>query len=716
MTAKQHGAPAPAAAPAAALPADASPAERVQWLRNELERHSYQYYVLDAPTIPDADYDAMFSELQALETEHPDLLTEDSPTQRVGGAPLSAFDTVRHRVPMLSLNNGFEDEDVVSFDRRCAQGLGRTAAAAPADDLFSAAEAADNAVEYSCELKFDGLAMSLRYEDGKLVQAATRGDGETGEDVTVNVRTIKAIPLKLRGPAPAVLEVRGEVFMYRADFDRLNERQAQADEKTFVNPRNAAAGSLRQLDPRITAKRPLSFFAYGLGELQGADRPPTHGVMLDGFAKLGLPVCNERRVVKGAQGLLSFYREIGERRDQLPYDIDGVVYKVNAIPEQEQLGFVSRAPRFALAHKFPAQEMTTTVEDIEVQVGRTGAITPVARLAPVFVGGVTVTNATLHNEDEIRRKDVHVGDTVIVRRAGDVIPEVVAVVLERRPADARAFVMPTACPVCGSHVERLEGEAIARCTGGLICAAQRKQALLHFAQRRAMDIEGLGDKVVEQLVDHGIVHTPADLYKLGVAKLAALDRMADKSAANVVAAIEKSRETTLNRFIFSLGIRHVGEATAKDLARHFGKLDNLLAADEAALLEVNDVGPVVAQSIANFLAEAHNVEVIEQLRAAGVHWTETEPTARAPLPLAGKTVVLTGTLPTLSREDAKEKLEAAGAKVAGSVSKKTDYVVAGAEAGSKLEKAQSLGVPVLDEDGMLKLLADAATAENGDAQ
>ncbi len=716
MTAKQHGAPAPAAAPAAALPADASPAERVQWLRNELERHSYQYYVLDAPTIPDADYDAMFSELQVLETEHPDLLTDDSPTQRVGGAPLSAFDTVRHRVPMLSLNNAFEDEDVVAFDRRCAQGLGRSAAAAPADDLFSAADAADNAVEYSCELKFDGLAMSLRYEDGKLVQAATRGDGETGEDVTVNVRTIKAIPLKLRGQAPAVLEVRGEVFMYRADFDRLNERQAQTDEKTFVNPRNAAAGSLRQLDPRITAKRPLSFFAYGLGELQGADRPPTHGEMLDGFARLGLPVCNERRVVKGAQGLLSFYREIGERRDQLPYDIDGVVYKVNAIPEQEQLGFVSRAPRFALAHKFPAQEMTTTVEDIEVQVGRTGAITPVARLAPVFVGGVTVTNATLHNEDEIRRKDVHVGDTVIVRRAGDVIPEVVAVVLERRPADARAFVMPTACPVCGSHVERLEGEAIARCTGGLICAAQRKQALLHFAQRRAMDIEGLGDKVVEQLVDHGIVHTPADLYKLGVAKLAALDRMADKSAANVVAAIEKSRETTLNRFIFSLGIRHVGEATAKDLAKHFGKLDNLLAADEAALLEVNDVGPVVAQSIAGFLAEAHNVEVIEQLRAAGVHWTETEPTARAPLPLAGKTVVLTGTLPTLSREDAKEMLEAAGAKVAGSVSKKTDYVVAGAEAGSKLDKAQSLGVPVLDEDGMLKLLADAAMAENGDAQ
>ncbi|WP_137924589.1 NAD-dependent DNA ligase LigA [Cupriavidus sp. 2SB] len=722
MTATSPGAKASASAPAAALPADATPAQRVHWLRDELDRHSYQYYVLDAPTIPDADYDALFSELQALETEHPDLLTDDSPTQRVGGAPLSAFDSVRHRVPMLSLNNGFEDEDVVSFDRRCAQGLGKTAVTVPADDLFGKADAEDNAVEYSCELKFDGLAMSLRYEDGKLVQAATRGDGETGEDVTANVRTIKAIPLKLRGNAPAVLEVRGEVFMYRADFDKLNARQAEAEEKTFVNPRNAAAGSLRQLDPRITAKRPLSFFAYGLGELQGADRPPTHSVMLEGFANLGLPVCSEHRVVRGAEGLLSFYRDIGERRDQLPYDIDGVVYKVNAIPEQEQLGFVSRAPRFALAHKFPAQEMTTTVEDIEVQVGRTGAITPVARLAPVFVGGVTVTNATLHNEDEIRRKDVHIGDTVIVRRAGDVIPEVVAVVLERRPADARAFVMPTACPVCGSHVEKLEGEVIARCTGGLICAAQRKQALLHFAQRRAMDIEGLGDKVVEQLVDNGIVHTPADLYKLGVAKLAALDRMADKSASNIVAAIDKSRETTLNRFIFALGIRHVGEATAKDLAKHFGKLDNLLAADEAALLDVNDVGPVVAQSIANFLAEDHNVEVIEQLRAAGVHWVESEPAARAaPLPLAGKTIVLTGTLPTLSREEAKERLEAAGAKVAGSVSKKTDYVVAGAEAGSKLEKAQALNVPVLDEDGMLKLLAEAGAAasdadNSGDAQ
>ncbi|QQX82903.1 NAD-dependent DNA ligase LigA [Cupriavidus necator] len=705
MTATHRGAQADASAPVGALPPEAA-AKRVAWLRDELDRHNYQYYVLDAPTIPDAEYDALFSELQALELEHPELQTPDSPTQRVGGEPLSAFDSVRHRVPMLSLNNGFADEDVLNFDRRCAQGLGRAAPAAGEQDLFSAADA----VEYACELKFDGLAMSLRYEDGRLVQAATRGDGETGEDVTVNVRTIKAIPLKLRGQAPAVLEVRGEVFMYRGDFDKLNERQAEAGEKTFVNPRNAAAGSLRQLDPRITAKRPLSFFAYGLGELQGVDRPPTHSVMLDGFASLGLPVCKDRAVVKGAQGLLDFYRDIGQRRDALPYDIDGVVYKVNALAEQERLGFVSRAPRFALAHKFPAQEMTTIVEDIEVQVGRTGAITPVARLKPVFVGGVTVTNATLHNEDEIRRKDVHIGDTVIVRRAGDVIPEVVGVVTERRPADAHAFVMPTACPVCGSHIEKLEDEAIARCTGGLICAAQRKQALLHFAQRRAMDIEGLGDKLVEQLVDQGIVRTPADLFKLGVAKLAALERMADKSAANLVAAIDASRETTMNRFIFALGIRHVGEATAKDLARHFGKLDGLMAADEAALLEVNDVGPVVAQSIAHFFAEPHNVEVIEQLRAAGVHWAESEPVAKAPAPLSGKTFVLTGTLPTMSREDAKELLEAAGAKVAGSVSKKTDYVVAGAEAGSKLDKAEALGVPVLDEAGMLALLAEAGAA------
>lgn len=707
MSKKQSGATAPASEPGAPA-ASADPTVRAAWLREELERLNHQYYVLDSPTVPDADYDALFRELQALEADHPELATPESPTQRVGGQPLSAFDTVRHQVPMLSLNNAFADADVEGFDRRCAQGLERAASAADAPrDLLSAPAG----VEYACELKFDGLAMSLRYENGRLVQAATRGDGETGEDVTVNVRTIRAIPLKLRGEAPAVLEVRGEVFMYRAEFDKLNARQAEAGEKTFVNPRNAAAGSLRQLDPRITARRPLSFFAYGMGELRGAERPATHAQLLDDFARMGLPVCTEREVVTGASGLLSFYRKVGEKRDALPYDIDGVVYKVNAFAEQERLGFVSRAPRFALAHKFPAQEMTTVVEDIEVQVGRTGAITPVARLAPVFVGGVTVTNATLHNEVEVRRKDVHIGDTVIVRRAGDVIPEVVAVVPDRRPADARPFVMPTVCPVCGSHIERLEDEAIARCTGGLICAAQRKQALLHFAQRRAMDIEGLGEKVVDQLVEQDIVRTPADLYKLGVAKLAALDRMADKSATNIVDAIRSSRETTLNRFVFALGIRHVGEATAKDLARHFGKLDGLLGADEAALLEVPDVGPIVARSIAHFLAESHNVEVIEQLRAAGVHWPESEPAARAPAPLSGKTFVLTGTLPTLSREDAKAQLEAAGAKVAGSVSKKTDYVVAGEEAGSKLDKAQALGVPVIDEAAMLALLAQGTSEE-----
>ena len=698
-------------------PEAGNPAARVDWLRQTLEHHNYQYYVLDAPSIPDAEYDALFRELQALEAEHPELQSPESPTQRVGGAALSVFSQVTHRIPMLSLNNAFDAEDVVAFDRRCAEGLGKLAkgkaardaqAASPMDDLFaepstSAASSESSGVEYAAELKFDGLAISLRYEQGRLVQAATRGDGTTGEDVTANVRTIRSLPLKLHGKAPAVLEVRGEVFMLHKDFEALNARQRDAGEKTFVNPRNAAAGSLRQLDPKITAKRPLSFFSYGIGELEGAARPASHAAMLDWFATLGLPVCAERQVVQGATGLLAFYEDIGARRASLPYDIDGVVYKVNAFTEQETLGFVSRAPRFAIAHKFPAQEMTTTLLDIEVQVGRTGAITPVARLEPVFVGGVTVTNATLHNEDEIARKDVRIGDTVIVRRAGDVIPEIVGVVAERRPADARTFVMPTTCPVCGSHIERPEDEAIARCTGGLFCGAQRKQALWHFASRRAMDIDGMGDKIVEQLVDQQIVRTPADLYKLGVAKLAALDRMADKSASNLVAAIDKSRATTLARFIYALGIRHVGEATAKDLARHFGNLDALLAAREAELLQVRDVGPVVAQSIANFLAEPHNVEVIEQLRAAGVHWDEQE-AALGPQPLAGKTIVLTGTLPTLARDAAKEMLEAAGAKVAGSVSKKTDYVVAGAEAGSKLAKAEELGIPVVDEEGMLRML------------
>ncbi|VVE15014.1 DNA ligase (NAD(+)) LigA [Pandoraea communis] len=673
-------------------------AQRAAELRIELARHNRAYYEEDAPLIPDAEYDRLFGELVALETDYPELQRPDSPTQRVGGKPLEGFAPVVHRVPMLSLNNGFADEDVEAFDRRVSDGL--RDGNAPSGDLFGAP------VEYAVELKFDGLAIALRYEHGVLVQAATRGDGTTGEDVTANIRTIKKIPLRLDADnPPEVLEVRGEVLMFRADFDKLNRAQEAAGEKVFVNPRNAAAGSLRQLDSKITARRPLSFFAYGVGELVGAPMPETHSALLDWYVTLGIPVNDRREVVQGAAGLLAFYRSVGEARETLPYDIDGVVYKVNRRDEQDRLGFVSRAPRFALAHKFPAQEALTTLLDIEVQVGRTGAMTPVARLAPVFVGGATVTNATLHNEDEIRRKDVMIGDTVIVRRAGDVIPEVVGSVLERRPADARAFVMPTACPVCGSAIEKLPDEVIARCTGGLICAAQRKQALLHFAQRRALDIEGLGDKLVEQLVDQQIIRTPADLFKLGVAKLAVLDRMADKSASNLVAALETARHTTLARFIFALGIRHVGEATAKDLARHFGKLDNVMAASVDELLAVPDVGPIVAQSIANFFGEPHNVEVIEQLRAGGVTWPESEPAAVAPLPLAGKTFVLTGTLPTLSRDEAKAMLEERGAKVAGSVSAKTDYVVAGADAGSKLAKAEALGVPVLDEEAMRAMLA-----------
>ncbi|VVE71057.1 DNA ligase (NAD(+)) LigA [Pandoraea anapnoica] len=696
----------------APTPADATAAaQRAAELRAELARHNRAYYEDDAPLIPDAEYDRLFGELVALENAHPELQRADSPTQRVGGKPVDGFAPVVHRVPMLSLNNGFADEDVEAFDRRVSDGLRPDAAGAAGAGNASSGDLFGAPVEYAAELKFDGLAIALRYEQGVLVQAATRGDGTTGEDVTANIRTIKKIPLKLKtDDPPEVLEVRGEVLMFRADFDKLNVAQEAAGEKVFVNPRNAAAGSLRQLDSKITAKRPLSFFAYGVGELVGVPMPETHSALLDWYVTLGIPVNDKREVVQGAQGLLKFYREVGEARASLPYDIDGVVYKVNRRDEQDRLGFVSRAPRFALAHKFPAQEALTTLLDIEVQVGRTGAITPVARLAPVFVGGATVTNATLHNEDEIRRKDVMIGDTVIVRRAGDVIPEVVGSVLDRRPDDARAFVMPTECPVCGSAIEKLPDEAIARCTGGLICAAQRKQALLHFAQRRALDIEGLGDKLVEQLVDQQIIRTPADLFKLGVAKLAALDRMADKSASNLVAALETARHTTLARFIFALGIRHVGEATAKDLARHFGKLDNLIAvckrdSDLTELLAVPDVGPIVAESINNFFCEDHNVEVIEQLRAAGVTWPESEPAAVAPLPLAGKTFVLTGTLPTLSRDEAKAMLEAQGAKVAGSVSAKTDYVVAGAEAGSKLAKAEALGVPVLDEDAMRAMLA-----------
>jgi len=681
-----------------ALSAD-QPAARVAWLRAELERHNYAYYVLDAPVLPDAEYDRLYRELVELETAHPDLITRDSPTQRVGSAALDSFAQVQHVLPMLSLNNGFEAADVVAFDKRVSEGLGLAAPSGPLD-LFSAPE-----VEYSCELKFDGLAISLRYEAGVLVQAATRGDGSTGEDVTENIRTVRSIPLTLKGDPPAVLEVRGEVLMFKRDFARLNQRQRDAGQREFANPRNAAAGSLRQLDPKITATRPLSFFAYGIGALEGVAMPATHAAILDWYMSLGLPVCSERAVVRGSAGLLEFYQRIGARRADLPYEIDGVVYKVNRRDEQDRLGFVARAPRFALAHKFPAEEMLTTLLDIEVNVGRTGAVTPVARLAPVFVGGVTVTNATLHNEEEIRRKNILIGDTVIVRRAGDVIPEVVGAVLERRPSDARAFVMPTECPVCGSKIEKLPDEAIARCTGGLICAAQRKQALWHFAQRRALDIDGLGEKIIDQLVEQQLVRTPADLFKLGFGTLAVLDRFADKSAQNLLDSIQQARSTTLPRLIYALGIRHVGEATARDLARHFGALDPLMQASQEQLLEVHDVGPIVAEAIGNFFAEPHNVECIEQLRAAGVSWPEGEPAPKAPVGiLAGRTVVLTGTLPNLSRDEAKAMLEAAGAKVAGSVSKKTDYVVAGAEAGSKLAKAEELGVPILDEDGLKLLL------------
>ncbi len=675
------------------MPDQDSPAARLSsraaCLRDELTRHNHAYYVLDAPTVPDAEYDRLFRELQELEAAHPELQMPDSPTQRVGGASLSAFRQVAHEVPMLSLNNAFSPEEVAAFDRRCREGLQR------------------DVITYACEPKFDGLAVSLRYEQGVFVQGATRGDGFTGEDVTHNLRTVKNIPLRLAGKdLPELLEVRGEVLMLRRDFARLNERQRAAGEKEFVNPRNAAAGSLRQLDPKITAQRPLRFFAYGIADFNAVSPAPTFlSEMMARLAAWGFPVAAEGAVVEGAAGLLDYYARIGVRRDELPYDIDGVVYKLDRLADQVRLGFVARAPRFAIAHKFPAEEALTTVEAIEVQVGRTGAITPVARLAPVFVGGVTVTNATLHNEDEVRRKDVRVGDTVIVRRAGDVIPEVAAVVPEKRPPHAAQFRMPKTCPVCDSAVEKPEDEAIARCSGGLFCPAQRKQALLHFASRRAMDIEGLGDKLVDQVIDNALIETPADLYTLDVAALAGLPRMAEKSAANLVAAIDKSRQTTLARFIFALGIRNVGEATAKDLARHFGTLDALIAADVDNLQQVPDVGPVVAASIVRFFAEPHNLAVVEDLRAAGVNWQEGQPSPHASAPLVGKTFVLTGTLPNLTREAAKELIEAQGGKVAGSVSKKTHYVVAGSEAGGKLDKAQELGVTILDEAAFMELLA-----------
>ena len=663
-----------------------SAADRYRDLQRELARLEHAYYVLDQPLVPDAEYDRLYRELLDLEAQHPDWVTPDSLSQRVGGAPLKEFMEVKHSVPMLSLNNAFEESELIGFDRRCREGLGL------------------DHVEYACELKFDGLAISLRYENGVLVQAATRGDGASGEDVTSNIRTIRAIPLRLQGPnLPNVIEVRGEVFMHRADFEAMNKTAAKSGEKEFANPRNAAAGSLRQLDSKVTAKRPLSFFAYGLGALEPSQwLPSTHSELLNLYEVLGLPVCRERTVVSSLDGLMKFYAGIAAKREQLPYEIDGVVYKVNSFTEQQQLGYVSRAPRFAIAHKYPAQEEITTVLGIDVQVGRTGAITPVARLAPVLVGGVTVTNATLHNEDEVRRKDVRIGDTVVVRRAGDVIPEIVSVVLDRRPSNTQVFVMPTRCPVCESHIERLSDEAVARCSGGLFCAAQRKQALLHFAQRRAMDIEGLGDKIVDQMVDLNLVRTPADLYRLGFAALVNMERMGEKSADNLLQSIAQSKKTTLARFIFGLGIRHVGESTAKDLAKHFGGIRALMDAPMDELLMVNDVGPVVADSIVSFMSEPHNREVIEQLLVSGIEFQNEERITT--VDLSGKTFVLTGTLPTLSRDQAKEMLEAAGAKVAGSVSQKTSFVVAGSEAGSKLDKATELGIPILDEVALLKLL------------
>jgi DNA ligase (NAD+) len=668
-------------------------------LRTQLNQWAHEYYVQDAPTVPDGEYDRVYQQLEALEGAYPALVTSDSPTQRVIGAVLDGLTPVRHAVPMLSIQTETDNEatGAIAFDQRVRKELGLDESAA--------------AIEYVAEPKFDGLAMNLRYENGVLVQATTRGDGEVGEDVTHNIRTIRQIPLTLSAAAavPPVVEVRGEVHMMRADLEKLNERQLAVGGKTFANPRNAAAGSVRQLDSKIAAQRPLSFFAYGLGEVtpvdQGGPDFGSHYGMLQTLKSWGFPVAPQVCVATGASELVAFHERIGAERANLPYEIDGVVYKVNSLALQRQLGFKSREPRWAVAHKYPAQEMPTLMEAIDVQVGRTGKLTPVARLAPVQVGGVVVTNATLSNLFDIRKKGVRVGDTVIVRRAGDVIPEVVGKVPGERPAYVPNFRMPKTCPICGSEVVREKGEANHRCTGGLFCAAQRKEAILHFAHRRAMDIEGLGGKLVDQLVDGHVVRVLPDLYKLGLTSLAALDRMAEKSAQNVLAALEKSKSTTLQRFLFGLGIRNVGESTARDLAKHFGKLDAIMDASVEELLEVKDVGPVVADSIHTFFAQPHNREVVEQLRACGVHWEEGEPAEKAPQILAGLTVVLTGTLPTLGRDTAKDMLEAAGAKVSGSVSKKTSYVVAGAEAGSKLTKAEELGVPVLDEAGMLALLS-----------
>ena len=670
--------------------------QKINQLRATLRHHEYQYHVLDAPEIPDAEYDRLMRELRELETAHPELITADSPTQRVGAAPLTAFEQVRHEVPMLSLDNVFDEDSYLSFNKRVQ------------DRLKSA-----DTLTFCCELKLDGLAVSLLYEDGELVRAATRGDGTTGENITANVRTIRAIPLRLTGEnIPRRVEVRGEVFMPQKGFEALNEEARRTGGKVFANPRNAAAGSLRQLDPRITAKRPLTFFCYGVGVMEGGELPRSHWERLMQFRAWGLPVSDRIRLCRGSDEVLAFYRHVEETRATLGFDIDGVVIKVDSLDLQETLGFVARAPRWAIAFKFPAQEQVTTVRDVEFQVGRTGAITPVARLEPVLVAGAMVSNATLHNADEIERLGLRIGDTVIVRRAGDVIPQVVGVVMSERPEHVREVAFPTTCPVCGSDVERVEGEAVARCTGGLICGAQRKESLKHFVSRRAMDVDGMGDKIIDQLVEKEYVKTPADLFRLTAGKLTGLDRMGPKSAQNLVNALQKAKQTTLARFLYALGIREVGEATAANLAAHFGSVEALKAADLDALKSVQDVGDVVAKHVRNFLEETHNQQVIDELLdpAIGIHWPEVQVIVPEEInsPFAGKTVVLTGSLTLLSRDEAKDRLAALGAKVSGSVSKKTDLVIAGEAAGSKLAKAQELGIEVIDEAEMMRLLDASA--------
>ena len=667
--------------------------KKLESLKDQIRYHNHRYHVLDDPEIPDVEYDRLMRELQALEKENPELITADSPTQRVGDEPISTFGTVQHRLPMLSLDNAFSSDELREFHRRVSERL----------EL----EGESDSLKYMAEPKLDGAAVSLVYENGVLVRGATRGDGTTGEDITHNVRTIEAVPLRLIGDGyPATLEVRGEVFMPKAGFEAYNERARAAGEKTFVNPRNAAAGSLRQLDPKLTAERPLDIYVYSVGYVADGELPENHSEILDQLQTWGLKACPERAVVEGVDGCLAFYEAIGARRESLSYEIDGVVYKVDSLRQQRELGFVSRAPRWAIAHKFPAQEELTIVKGVEFQVGRTGAVTPVARLEPVFVGGVTVSNATLHNIDELHRKDVRIGDTVTIRRAGDVIPEVVGVIASRRPKRTRRIQLPNKCPVCGSSVAREDGEAVARCTGGLYCSAQRAEALKHFVSRKAMDIDGLGAKLIEQLVSIDRIKTPADLYQLEKDELAEMERMAEKSAENLVRSIEASKSTTLTRFLYALGIREVGEATAAALASYFGKLENIMMASEEELLAVSDVGPIVASRIRAFFRESHNLDVINRIRKSDVHWPELEPqVSRQDGPLSGKTFVLTGSLSGMTRDEAKKLIQDLGGKVTGSVSKKTDFIVYGEKPGSKLTKAQKLEIATLDESQFGAMIA-----------